>query len=89
MNTYSSDSLHCSKYELTIILIQIDESGAGLLNRGVLLIPVKNIPKEFKKEEQKEKNQKEDTTNGFLAVVDTVRYTVSFVPLQKPFSNTR
>ncbi|KAL5256307.1 hypothetical protein ACHWQZ_G011506 [Mnemiopsis leidyi] len=62
----------------------IIESGVGLLNRGVLLTPVKAIPEAYRSDEQTDKH-----TNGFLAVVDTVRYSISFVPLQAPADKSR
>ena len=63
---------------------QITECGAGLLNRGVLMIPVKAIPEAYKQDEEKDK-----PNNGYLAVVDTVRYSISFIPLHNIVSNTR
>jgi hypothetical protein len=65
---------------------QIDETGVGLMNRGVLLTPVKTVPEEYKREKQTDADKE---TGGYLAVVDTIRYSISFVPLHKPTSKTR
>ena len=53
----------------------------GLLNKGIFVVPAKSVPESY---------QTDTPTNehGYLAVVDTVRYSISFVPLQKPVSST-
>ena len=67
-----------------VYYLQIDNIKGGFLNKGMFLVPVKAIPEIYQKDSLKDKH-----THGHIAVIDTVRYSISFVPLKKPANSTR